>query len=256
MTSLNMQFKIVSTRLRSWFLRCRLEWHTKIFVIKWTRTCHVLCKRPGCNHITSKTHVRNTIFNLSPIHASVIYHIPWIRLIHWKFCSIWKNLHRLHLVGLFLGWMNITGWREHKTTFRKLSDLVCFRIKIELVNEAAETFWTSNTFLGLWPNKCWISLFPAAGHISTRIRQIGINEPWHTSELFILDNSHRGFTVFIVSNLSLHYICTLSIYISVEMTAKEDSDLFEDINWKQTISLEFYFRCQKECHHWRIKNLE
>ena len=38
-----------------------------------------------------KTHLRDRIFKLSPIHASVIYQFPWIRLIHWiqwKFCSI------------------------------------------------------------------------------------------------------------------------------------------------------------------------
>ena len=50
----------------------------KIFVIKRTRTCHLLCKRPGCYHSTSKTHVRDRIFKLSPIHAWVVYQIPWI----------------------------------------------------------------------------------------------------------------------------------------------------------------------------------
>ena len=48
-------------------------------------TCHLLCKRPGCYHSTSKTHVRDRIFKLSPIHTSVIYQIRWIQ---WKFCSI------------------------------------------------------------------------------------------------------------------------------------------------------------------------
>ena len=45
---------------------------TKIFVIKRTRTCHLLCKRPECHHSASKTHVRYRIFKLTPIHASVI----------------------------------------------------------------------------------------------------------------------------------------------------------------------------------------
>ena len=39
---------------------------------------HLLCKRPGCYHSTSETHVRDRIFKLSPIHASVIYQIPRI----------------------------------------------------------------------------------------------------------------------------------------------------------------------------------
>ena len=39
------------------------------------------CKRPGCYHSNSKTHVRDMIFQLSPIHGSVIYQICWIQLI-------------------------------------------------------------------------------------------------------------------------------------------------------------------------------
>ena len=45
----------------------------KIYVIKRTRTCHLLCKRPACNHSTRKTHIRDRIFKLSPIHISGIY---------------------------------------------------------------------------------------------------------------------------------------------------------------------------------------
>ena len=33
---------------------------------------------------TSKTRVRGVVFKFSPIHASVIYQIPWIRWIHWN----------------------------------------------------------------------------------------------------------------------------------------------------------------------------
>ena len=43
---------------------------------KRARTFHLLCKRPGCYHSTSKTHVRERIFKTSPINASVIYQIP------------------------------------------------------------------------------------------------------------------------------------------------------------------------------------
>ena len=50
---------------------------------KRARTCHLLCKRPGYYHSTSKTHVRDRIFELSPTHASVIYPILWICWIHW-----------------------------------------------------------------------------------------------------------------------------------------------------------------------------
>ena len=47
----------------------------KICVIKRARTSHLLCKRPRCYHSTSKTHVRDRVFYLSPFHASVIYQI-------------------------------------------------------------------------------------------------------------------------------------------------------------------------------------
>ena len=43
---------------------------------KRAQTCHLLCKRPGRYHSTSKTHVRDRIFTLLPIHALVIYQIP------------------------------------------------------------------------------------------------------------------------------------------------------------------------------------
>ena len=45
-----------------------------ILVIKTVQTCHLLCERPECYHSASKTHVRDSIFKFSPIHASVIYH--------------------------------------------------------------------------------------------------------------------------------------------------------------------------------------
>ena len=52
---------------------------------------HLLCERPACYHSASTTHVRDKIFKFSSIHASVIYLIPWIRWIQWKFLSFRKN---------------------------------------------------------------------------------------------------------------------------------------------------------------------
>ena len=37
---------------------------------------HLLCKRPACYHSASTTHVRDRIFKLNPIHASVISSFP------------------------------------------------------------------------------------------------------------------------------------------------------------------------------------
>ena len=51
---------------------------------KRARTCHpatFLCERPGCHHSLCKTHVRDRIFKLNPVHASVIYQICWIQWI-------------------------------------------------------------------------------------------------------------------------------------------------------------------------------
>ena len=41
---------------------------------KRARTCHLLCKRPGCYHNASNTHVRDRIW--SPIQYSVVYQNP------------------------------------------------------------------------------------------------------------------------------------------------------------------------------------
>ena len=60
----------------------RIRWQNICHYSKRAQTCHLLCKRPGCYHSVSKTHVRERIFKLSPIHALVIYQIPWIRWIH------------------------------------------------------------------------------------------------------------------------------------------------------------------------------
>ena len=60
-----------------------IQWQNICHYSKRAQTCHCLCKRPGCSHRTSKTHVRDRIFKLNPIQASVIYQIPWIRWIHW-----------------------------------------------------------------------------------------------------------------------------------------------------------------------------
>ena len=54
---------------------------TKIFVITVNRglnlpPSHLLCKKPGCYHSTSKTHVRDRIFKSGPIHVSVIIRFP------------------------------------------------------------------------------------------------------------------------------------------------------------------------------------
>ena len=63
------------------------------------RTCHFLCKRPRCYHSTIKTQVAESSFKLNPIHASVIYQIPWI---HWISDPFRENSIAMHnSVGQF-----------------------------------------------------------------------------------------------------------------------------------------------------------
>ena len=68
--------------------------------ICWQNICHRATFWPGCYNSTSKTHVRDRIFKLSPIHASVIYQIPWIRWIQWIPVPFRKN----SIVGLKSFW--------------------------------------------------------------------------------------------------------------------------------------------------------
>ena len=72
---------------------------------KRTRTSHLLFERPGCHHSTSKTDVRDRIFKLSSIHASVIDPIPWMQWIHWKFYPFSKySIVRLCGLKVCLHW--------------------------------------------------------------------------------------------------------------------------------------------------------
>ena len=54
------------------------QWDIDAWRSTWRSVCSPL-KRPGCYHSTSKTQVEERILKLSPIHASAIYQIPWIR---------------------------------------------------------------------------------------------------------------------------------------------------------------------------------
>ena len=62
------------------FSKCNVQ---KVLCFKIFGTCPPLCIRPRSYQSTSEILVADKIFKFSPIHASVIFHIPWIRLIHW-----------------------------------------------------------------------------------------------------------------------------------------------------------------------------
>ena len=55
------------------------------------QTCYLLSNKPAYYHSASKTNVRDGIFKLSPIHASVICQILWIRWIQWIPVTFRKN---------------------------------------------------------------------------------------------------------------------------------------------------------------------
>ena len=60
-----------------------IQWQKILYFKNIIQTCHLLCKRPRCYNSASKTQVAERVFKLNPIHASVIYQIPWISWIHW-----------------------------------------------------------------------------------------------------------------------------------------------------------------------------
>ena len=68
------------------------EFSDKTFVITVKGFADLLCWRPGCYHDASKTHVK-----LTQIHASMIYQIPWICLIHWTPVPFRENSNMLVL---------------------------------------------------------------------------------------------------------------------------------------------------------------
>ena len=128
---------------------------TKIIVNRRAQTCQLLCN----GHSASKTHVRDTIFKLSSINASVIYQIPWIRWndwIQWKFCSFQEKLHgfakfshtrsklirrnlfdvldmlfkRLKCPGQFSLWMHSRIWNEKENWLSSNENWIPFEFQL------------------------------------------------------------------------------------------------------------------------------
>ena len=99
----------------------RIQWQ-KNYDIKRTRTWHLLCKRPGCYHSSSKTHVRDWIFKLTPIHASVIISFSEFT----EFSESSDSLRKNSINGvdsrlmLKLYWLIFTGYRSHESNSNQL----------------------------------------------------------------------------------------------------------------------------------------
>ena len=66
-------------RVNIWvFLKCFPWIHWQKIAVIIVQIYNLLCKRPGCGQSTHKTHMKDTIFKLTQIHASVINQIPWL----------------------------------------------------------------------------------------------------------------------------------------------------------------------------------
>ena len=63
---------------------------------------HLLCKRPGCYYIASKSHVTERIFKLTPIQASGIYQFPWVHWISVPFRENSNDLFQVMCIKKFL----------------------------------------------------------------------------------------------------------------------------------------------------------
>ena len=65
-----------------------IQWQKILCFKKIIWNCHLLYKISKCYRSASKTYIADRIFILSPIHASVIYQIPWI---HWILIHLGKT---------------------------------------------------------------------------------------------------------------------------------------------------------------------
>ena len=93
---------ILSTRFSTWRVwLCQLA-HIWVFpkCFQWIRW--IQCKRPGCYNSVSKTHVRDRIIKMTPIHASVIYQIPSV---HWILVPFRENSTDCNILQTVLHWL-------------------------------------------------------------------------------------------------------------------------------------------------------
>ena len=102
-------------------------------------TYHLLCKRPGCYHSTSKTHMRARIFKLTIIHASVIYQNPWIHRIQWipvpfrENSNVW--IRYIYVFNLKYQYRSASG-RHYRMNFWKFWEIMALvsALKVNLLH--------------------------------------------------------------------------------------------------------------------------
>ena len=83
----------LSESKHQWSIGKSFHWIQPIFIINRTNRMNILlCKRPGCYHRAKKAQITKRIFKLIPIHASVIYRIPWNHWIHWISVPFRENI--------------------------------------------------------------------------------------------------------------------------------------------------------------------
>ena len=70
---------------------------------------HLLCKRPGWYHCSSKIYVRDWVFKLSPIYASLIHQIPWF---YWIPAPFRENPTDILFILISCPWNKSTSQRR------------------------------------------------------------------------------------------------------------------------------------------------
>ena len=68
------------------WIQCQIFFVEKI-IWTWNLLWKRICYR------SNKTQITDRILKVTPIHASVINQMPWVRWIHWQLCSMKGNLH-------------------------------------------------------------------------------------------------------------------------------------------------------------------
>ena len=111
---------------------------------------HLLCKRPVCYHSASTTHVRDMIFKLSPIHASVIVSFPEFAEFSESYAPFRKNpnvnrvFHSLYKVGRN-GNIGIKGFKNTKKSYLQWDSTWCQGLLL-VYESNNQTNWATEVF--------------------------------------------------------------------------------------------------------------
>ena len=92
---------------------CWIQWQNILVIYKRTWTYNFLCKGSECYQSATTTHATDRIFKLNPIHASVIYQIPWYLLNLLKSINSMKVLLHLGETPININQLNNPFWPKN-----------------------------------------------------------------------------------------------------------------------------------------------